>query len=365
MVELRIKIPLPEDPAKRALVITIVGSILLHLVLLVWLVTMNPRGMPAYVKRGEPLLVDMAPDKPEEKAPLGNPSRPAGAPAEPAPRAPEPPAATARMAEAPPAPKALPAPKAPAPPKAPPAQRAAPSPRPAPEPQKQVAKAEPAPPAPKAPPEPPAPSPDALSKPPEPPAVKPADAPAPPPQPVAPPAQAEAPRALAAPPAVPPGPGGGRVGGQTQTALAKPPSPPAPSIFRQPGAGGGGLRGGRGGVEGEPIPLDTPEPKYQDYFKKIREKIQANWIYPREAGDRGLQGELLLEFHIAKDGRVEFLELRKSSGAEILDRFAMNAVRLAQPFPPVPDDIAKQALSINGLFKYQIVGASLLNQYLR
>ena len=190
--------------------------------------------------------------------------------------------------------------------------------------------------------------------------MKPPDAPAPPPPPVAPPAQAEAPRALAAPPAVPPG-----SGGQTQTALAKPPSSPAPSIFRHPGSGGGGLRGGRGGVEGEPIPLDTPEPKYQDYFKKIREKIQANWIYPREAGDRGLQGELLLEFHIAKDGRLEFLELRNSSGAEILDRFAMNAVRLAQPFPPVPDDIAKRVLAINGLFKYQIVGASLLNQYLR
>ena len=43
----------------------------------------------------------------------------------------------------------------------------------------------------------------------------------------------------------------------------------------------------------------------------------------------------------------------------------MNAVRLAQPFPPVPDSIAKQVLPINGLFKYQIVGASLLNQYLR
>jgi periplasmic protein TonB len=253
----------------------------------------------------------------------------------------------------------------PAPPKAPPAQRAAPPPRPAPEPPKQVAKAEPAPPTPKAPPEPPAPSPDALTKPPEPPAVKPPDAPAPPPPPVTPPAQAEAPRALAAPPAVPPGPGGERAGGQTQTALAKPPTSPPPSIFRQPGAGGGGLRGGRGGVEGEPIPLDTPEPKYQDYFKKIREKIQAKWVYPREAGDRGLQGELLLEFHIAKDGRLAFIELRNSSGARILDDYAMRAVELAQPFPPVPDDIAKRVLAINGLFKYQIVGASLLNQYLR
>jgi outer membrane biosynthesis protein TonB len=160
MVELRIKIPLPEDPAKRAFVIAIVGSILLHVVLLAWLITMNPRGTPAYVKRGEPLLVDMAPDKPEEKAPLGNPSKPAGAPAAPLPRAPEPPAPTPRMAEAPPPPKAPPAPKAPAPPKAPSPQRAAPPTRPAPEPPKQVAKAEPAPPTPKAPPEPPAPSPD-------------------------------------------------------------------------------------------------------------------------------------------------------------------------------------------------------------
>jgi protein TonB len=95
----------------------------------------------------------------------------------------------------------------------------------------------------------------------------------------------------------------------------------------------------------------------------VREKIRANWIYPREAGDRGLQGELLLEFHIAKDGRLQYLSMRNSSGAEILDRFAMNAVRLAQPFPPVPDDIAKRVLAINGLFRYQIVGADMLNQF--
>jgi TonB family protein len=348
MMELRIKIPLPEDPVKRALVITIIASILLHVLLLAWLITMNPLGTSMIAKRGEPLLVDLAPDRPEEKAPLGNPSRPAGAP-EPAPKAPEPPSPAPKMPEAPPAPKIS------APPKAPPA------PRPAPEPPKQVAKAEPPPPAPKAPPppkappEPPAPSPDALTKPPESPAAKPPDTP---PQP-------DRPRTLVAPPAVPPGPGGERAGGQTQTALARPPATPPPSIFRQPGGGGGGLRGGRGGVEGEPIPLDTQEPKYQDYFNKIREKIKANWIYPREAGDRGIQGELMLEFHIAKDGRLAYLELRSTSGAEILDRFAMNAVRLAQPFPPVPDDVAKQVLSINGIFKYQIVGTSLLNQYLR
>jgi hypothetical protein len=134
MVELRIKIPLPEDPAKRALVIAIVGSILLHVVLLAWLITMNPRGTPAYVKRGEPLLVDMAPDKPEEKAPLGNPSEACRSACRAASE--EHPSRRRRRRgwlRRPPPPKAPPAPKAPAPPKAPPAQRAAPPPRPAPE----------------------------------------------------------------------------------------------------------------------------------------------------------------------------------------------------------------------------------------
>src|SRR5678815_3878530 len=77
-----------------------------------------------------------------------------------------------------------------------------------------------------------------------------------------------------------------------------------PSIFRRPGGGGGIKGGGRGGVEGEPIPLDTTDPKYQDYFNQIRERIKAKWIYPREAGERGISGQLMIEFHISRDGRL-------------------------------------------------------------
>jgi protein TonB len=158
---------------------------------------------------------------------------------------------------------------------------------------------------------------------------------------------------------------------QSQPSVAAPPAPPQvavarplDSMRRQPGGGGGLIGGGRGGVEGDPIPLDTPEPRYQDYFNKIRERIKANWIYPRQAGDRGIEGELLIEFHIAKDGRLSDIELRHSSGTTILDDAALTAVKLAQPFPPVPDEIAKQTLAINGQFKYQIV-SGLVNQFLR
>jgi TonB family protein len=112
---------------------------------------------------------------------------------------------------------------------------------------------------------------------------------------------------------------------------------------------------GTSGVSGAPIPLDTQEPRYQDYFNKIRDRIKANWVYPRPAGERDIEGELLIKFHIAKDGRLEYIELVHTSGTPILDDAALTAVKLAQPFPPVPDDIAKHSLAINGQFRYQIV----------
>ena len=301
------RIRLPKDPAQRTLALAIVTSVLFHLFLIVPFVVLPGFLQPAqYIKRGEPLMVDIAPERPEEKAPLGNPSRPVAPPEvreRPAPSPPPRPPAPARAVEAPRAPAPRPPPPAPTPPQA-------------------VAKAEPAP--------------EPMIKTPAPrPAV-----PEPPPSQTA-PSQSAAP----APP---------------QVAVARPPD----SMRRQPGGGGGLLGGGRGGVEGEPIPLDTPEPKYQDYFNKIRERIKSKWTYPRQAGERGIEGELLIEFHIAKDGRLEFIALRNSSGVAILDDYAMTAVKLAQPFPPVPDEIAKQTLAINGQFKYQIV-SGLVNQFLR
>jgi protein TonB len=299
------RIPLPQDRSRRTLVLAIVTSFLFHLFVLVPFVVVPGLFQPApYMKRGEPLLVDIAPERPEEKAPLGNPAQPVA-----------PPQSAARPT--PPAPRI-----APAPPRVAPAPRPAP-PAPAPAPPRAVAKAEPAP--------------EPMVKTPEP--VAPAPEPAPDEM------------AQSAPgPAAP---------SQPQVAVARP-----PSIWRQPGGGGGLQGGGRGGVDGQPIPLDTPEPKYQDYFNKVRERIKSKWVYPRPAGERGIEGELLIEFHIAKDGWLEFIELRRSSGTAILDDAALTAVKLAQPFPPVPDEIAKRTLAINGQFRYQIV-SGFVNQFLR
>jgi len=80
------RIPLPQDGAQRTLVLAIVASVIFHLLLLGPLFVFPGLLLPpTYVKRGEPLLVDIAPERPEEKAPLGDPSRPAEPPPAPQP----------------------------------------------------------------------------------------------------------------------------------------------------------------------------------------------------------------------------------------------------------------------------------------
>ena len=75
------RIRLPQDRAQRTLALAIVTSVIFHLLLFVPFVVFPLLLQPAqYVKRGEPLLVDLAPERPEEKAPLGNPSRPVAPP---------------------------------------------------------------------------------------------------------------------------------------------------------------------------------------------------------------------------------------------------------------------------------------------
>lgn len=326
-------------------------SVALHLAL-VAAVLWGPPASPTFtVKRGEPLIVELpaAPDSPP-------PGRPGSPPTPPPPRRPPPP-----PRKAPPAPPAVAA--KPAPPR--------PEPRPTePAREQRVARAEPPvarPPLPKAPdaeravPVPKAPEADAPPKAPEPPAeaVAPAQ-PAPPAPPAA--APENAPPAAPAEPAAPPAPAAPQV-------AALPPAPaarPLPDI-RSLGRGSGGAGGsgaGRAGIEGEPIPLDSEDPRYSDYLDQVRRRIKDKWGYPcvknrttRECEYKTVQ--LIIEFGIAKNGKVPFITVVRSSGYAIYDDYAVNAVKLAD-FPPIPDAFSKTGVPILATFSY-VVQSSLTN----
>jgi len=103
-----------------------------------------------------------------------------------------------------------------------------------------------------------------------------------------------------------------------------------------------------------PIPLNTLNPDYRDYMERVKQRIHAKWGYPFEAQSRGLQGRVEIEFHIARNGELKYVQVKQSSGEEILDTVAIQAVKLAQPYPPLPEAMKREVLPILGSFVYSL-----------
>jgi periplasmic protein TonB len=102
----------------------------------------------------------------------------------------------------------------------------------------------------------------------------------------------------------------------------------------------------------ELVSLDTTEVKYASYFARIKHQIERVWIYPSDAAQRGISGDLSLKFRISKDGNLVGVNLIDKSGYEILDVAALKAVKEAAPFYPFPKNIQREKISILANFVY-------------
>jgi periplasmic protein TonB len=299
---------LPEDRASRYLVIAVLASLLVHALVAMSVLFTGWLNNPVIAERGDFLFVDTAPEKPKEAALPESPTRPAAPRFIPSPPArSQPPPSREDRAAAPAAPRL-----AEVPPPRPPGSREAPK----------------------------------ATTPPPPQAEEPAyegrNAQAPsPPQPVR--AQTEIPLQQSASSPV----------AEARVASVPPTFSPATGALGQP-RGGGGFRGSQGGVVGQAVPLDTPDPNYREYMQRLRQRIYAQWNYPREAQNRELAGSLVIEFHIGKDGQLLSLDLVSSSGEPVLDSSALTAVKMAERYPPLPDAMQRDVLPVVAIFSYRI-----------
>ncbi|MEO0295767.1 MAG: energy transducer TonB, partial [candidate division WOR-3 bacterium] len=88
---------------------------------------------------------------------------------------------------------------------------------------------------------------------------------------------------------------------------------------------------------GKELIVNTKEFKYWSYLQKMKQKIEMVWEYPEYARQRGIGGQLKINFSIGKDGKIEKMILVDSSGLKVLDDAALKALRDASPFPPFPE----------------------------
>lgn len=102
------------------------------------------------------------------------------------------------------------------------------------------------------------------------------------------------------------------------------------------------------------VDLDTTEFKYHSYFLKLKRQIEGVWNYPRESVMRGEQGELLVIFTIARDGRLEGVRIIHSSLHPRLDDEAIRAIRVAAPYSPFPESWGLEKLNVRAIFSYRL-----------
>jgi len=100
------------------------------------------------------------------------------------------------------------------------------------------------------------------------------------------------------------------------------------------------------------VSLDTKEIKYLSYFAHIKRRIERAWSYPPEAISKGLQDQLHLKIVVRNDGQVTIVELLRSSGYNVLDKEAWDAVASAGPFRAFPPTIPDDELQITARFTY-------------
>lgn len=73
-----------------------------------------------------------------------------------------------------------------------------------------------------------------------------------------------------------------------------------------------------------------------EHFAYIRDTVLRKLSYPPVARRMGWSGRVMLSFCVTQDGLVNGIRVLQSSGVDILDKSAVEAVRKAAPFPKPP-----------------------------
>lgn len=91
----------------------------------------------------------------------------------------------------------------------------------------------------------------------------------------------------------------------------------------------------RGGTGGAASPSGTN--LHAGYSARLRALIERQKMYPEQAQERGQIGRTTVKLVVARDGRLEAVQLVQGSGHALLDAATLAAIRRAQPFPAMPE----------------------------
>ncbi|HKL48802.1 MAG TPA: energy transducer TonB [Desulfuromonadales bacterium] len=107
--------------------------------------------------------------------------------------------------------------------------------------------------------------------------------------------------------------------------------------------------------QGEAVRLDMEEDLLWSFFNRLRDNIYLVWQYPSEARQQRLEGTCLVEMVIdSEGGTVRSVEVVESSGSNILDQEAVEAVRKGAPYGDLPRAYEKDHIKVLANFRYTL-----------
>lgn len=97
------------------------------------------------------------------------------------------------------------------------------------------------------------------------------------------------------------------------------------------------------------VSFDSADFNYGYYTNSIIRTISAYWTWAESYGSL----RTIVFFRIAKDGSISSVEIKKTSGNSRFDLNAVNAVKRAGKFAPLPDGYKHNSLGVYFEFKYR------------
>jgi TonB family protein len=127
-----------------------------------------------------------------------------------------------------------------------------------------------------------------------------------------------------------------------------------PSLRDQIASLGSGLTGDLGGPAKRTISLDNREERFIQYLSMIKRRVERIWVYPEEARDHGVNGEVQLIFTLNSAGSLIYIRLVQGSGYPILDEEALRAIKVAAPYDPFFPQMGDEPMNIRATFHYNL-----------
>lgn len=93
----------------------------------------------------------------------------------------------------------------------------------------------------------------------------------------------------------------------------------------------------------------APNVDFGPYMKRMQDKIKSCWAPPA----MDLNAQIVVKYRILKNGSLDSYGISASSGSQELDNAAIEALKKAAPFEPLPEGFNKESILVQFTFDYQ------------